>query len=774
MTYHSSFKGKALAIVFISTAISIGIVWFGFSMAMRITAIEEQWQEYDQNATTRASALSRMQSHLGYGGLIHNFKNYILRHDERLIPLIEEDFLEVYQAIKAYELVESAEAHEDPKQKEEELQKLGTIKQVVDLYAVKFDLVQRLVAEGHTTEYLDKQVKINDQPALQSIKFIAQEVLKHSQSQERQTDQKISKTISFMKWGAAIIPLVLLGGGAMIVFIRQIVRANREVQSARYYVDQVFDSAPDPILIVTKDGLISRANAAAEELLGYSRDELARLGVDVLIPEGLRQEHGHAQAAAFQRGKTLDIKKRGDLVTLNKAGQSIPVEINISFTELRGDTQAIVSMRDVSKRRIAELEIRKSQARYRAILDSAFQFIILLKSDGSVLDANNSSLSFAGLNKLAVIGRPYWKTPWWAHDPEQQKIVQQAVQRALTGEVVRFQAIQLSADGEQRNIDYSFSPVRDGEGKIAWIVPEGRDITELHQAEERLRLTEKVFDDTAEAIFVTDSQKRIVDMNQAFSLITGYSRDELLGQTPSLLSSGQHDQSFYKGLWSALNSQDHWQSEIWDKRKNGEIFPARVSISAVKDDAGETTHYVAVMSDITVVKENEAKLEQLAHYDQLTGLANRTLFYDRLREELARAKRHNKHLAIMYIDLDGFKAVNDSLGHQAGDAVLIEASGYLNQCRREYDVAARLGGDEFALLLTDLNDSDIVNSLAARVVNKLHIQINGIDELLHVTGSVGVAIFPEHGEDEVSLVRNADEAMYRAKQQGKHAYQLYS
>ena len=204
------------------------------------------------------------------------------------------------------------------------------------------------------------------------------------------------------------------------------------------------------------------------------------------------------------------------------------------------------------------------------------------------------------------------------------------------------------------------------------------------------------------------------------------------------------------------------------------MFPAMVSISSVKNKLGKVSHYVAVLTDITVMKDNEAKLIQLAHYDQLTDLVNRSLFYTRLDEEISRARRQNKYIAVMYIDLDGFKQVKDTLGHDAGDSVLAEAARILRNSKRAYDIAARLGGDEFALILTDIEDIEIISTLADRVVKKLDIKVEGAETTLQVTGSIGVAIYPEHGEDSASLVRNADAAMYIAKQQGKNAFNIYS
>ena len=300
-----------------------------------------------------------------------------------------------------------------------------------------------------------------------------------------------------------------------------------------------------------------------------------------------------------------------------------------------------------------------------------------------------------------------------------------------------------------------------------------RDVTEKRKAEQRQRLTQQVFEITAEPIVITDSERRMVDMNDAFCQLSGYSREELLGQTPAMLSSGRHDDEFYKAIWQALEEHGHWQGEIWNRHKDGAAYPNLVTISSVKNSQGKVTHFVATYSDISSLKENEDRLELLAHFDQLTGLPNRMLFHDRLRGARARAHRHSSAFAVMYVDLDGFKAVNDTLGHAAGDQMLEDTAARLRACVREDDTVARLGGDEFAVLFNGLTETALVDHLATRIVESLTYDIESEHGRLPVSGSAGIAIYPSDGEDEDKLLEHADQAMYEAKRRGKHQYCFY-
>ncbi|ROR35136.1 bifunctional diguanylate cyclase/phosphodiesterase [Inmirania thermothiophila] len=292
--------------------------------------------------------------------------------------------------------------------------------------------------------------------------------------------------------------------------------------------------------------------------------------------------------------------------------------------------------------------------------------------------------------------------------------------------------------------------------------------------EEALRVGAAVFEASGEAIMVTDAEGRIRAVNPAFTRITGYSAEEAVGQTPAILKSGRHAEDFYRAMWEALEREGRWEGEIWNRRRNGEVFPEWLSIAAVRDAAGRTTEYVAVFADITRRKEDEARIWRQANYDALTGLPNRTLFFDRLARAVSTARRIGGRLAVLFVDLDRFKWVNDTLGHAAGDALLQEAARRLARCVRESDTVARLAGDEFTVVLAEIRRAADAERVARAILAELERPYVLEGQEVQISGSVGIAIFPEDGEDAETLLRHADAAMYRAKEAGRNAYGFFT
>lgn len=317
-------------------------------------------------------------------------------------------------------------------------------------------------------------------------------------------------------------------------------------------------------------------------------------------------------------------------------------------------------------------------------------------------------------------------------------------------------------------ISYSVQP--DGVQAITII----RDVRERRRSEERLRLLQKVYDDMAEAILITDERQRIIEANDAFCMLSGYGREELIGQSPKMLTSGRHDAAFYRDMWHSVQTRGYWQGEVWDRNKEGEVFPIRLGLSAVSEPGGRISHYVGVFADITAIKANEERLEQLAHFDHLTGLANRLVFHDRIRTLIARSSRSHHRFMLLYLDLDGFKLINDRLGHQAGDEVLIAVAERLRAALREEDAIARLGGDEFGVLVADLRNERQAKVVADKVLAALTWQLEVEGGALPLSASIGMAIYPDDGDDEAALIRQADQAMYRAKRDGKHTWRSVS
>lgn len=297
---------------------------------------------------------------------------------------------------------------------------------------------------------------------------------------------------------------------------------------------------------------------------------------------------------------------------------------------------------------------------------------------------------------------------------------------------------------------------------------------ELFQANAAVLLAGQVFENVLEAIIITDREGVILRANPAFQVVTGYTIEEALGRKPNLVKSDRHPPEFYAEMWRRLTEVGHWQGEIWNRRKNGEVFPAMLSISSIRDAEGVISHYIGTMDDISLNKLNEERIRHLAFHDPLTGLANRVLFADRAETGLQRARRDSHKLAVLVLDLDGFKQVNDSRGHAVGDLLLIEIARRLQGVLRAEDTVARFGGDEFTALLPHVDHAEAALTVARKILVTIEQPVVIDDVPLQVSASIGVSVYPADGDDYQSLFEAADTAMYQAKSSGKAQCRLAS
>lgn len=419
-------------------------------------------------------------------------------------------------------------------------------------------------------------------------------------------------------------------------------------------------------------------------------------------------------------------------------------------------------------------ELSRAQQRLEAILNNTAEGIITFDTKGTIESCNQAAERLFGYQTAAILNKNIHLLIGSVSDQAQQS---DYLRYFLKGEFHRLAGHQGEVTGQHK--DGTNFPV---ELKISSMILEDRqmytclmsDISQRKQNEEKLHQSAIVFESTREGVIITDPTGAIVDVNRAFSEITGYNRDEVIGRNPQLLSSGRQDEMFYTSMWATISSTGYWQGELWNRRKNGDIFPEWLNISAVQDASGAITRYVGVFSDISAIKEAEQKLHHLAHHDPLTDLPNRLLFEARLEHALKRAMRNNTKVGVLFLDLDRFKNINDSLGHPVGDQVLGMVAQRLTRCLRGGDTLARLGGDEFTIVLEDINEDQDAAVVAEKLLGSFRKSCLLDDNEIFVTASIGIALYPADGLDVTSLVKHADTAMYRAKEQGRNSYEYYT
>lgn len=375
-------------------------------------------------------------------------------------------------------------------------------------------------------------------------------------------------------------------------------------------------------------------------------------------------------------------------------------------------------------------------------------------------------LFFARLQREAHPDNPLWHTYGETCQATDDEVLRQ-------GKTLQFDESGY-VRGKLMVLDAHKAPLLDDRGLVIGVVGSARDVTAQRVAQDKLRLASMVLEHSSEALLATDADNRIVEVNPAFTTLTGYTRDEVIGQTPRILNSGRQNVDFFKAMWHELNIRGHWQGELWNRRKNGEVYAEWLTINTIYHEDGSVHRRVALFSDVTEKKLAEELIWRQANFDTLTGLPNRRMFMDRLGQGLIKAQRGSQKLALLYLDLDHFKEVNDTLGHEAGDAVLTEAARRISSCVRASDTVARLAGDEFTVILDELVDPARVEVIAMNIIAALARPFDTDGQKAQVTVSIGITLFPDDGSDINRLMENADQAMYDAKRAGRNRCSFFT
>jgi diguanylate cyclase (GGDEF)-like protein/PAS domain S-box-containing protein len=425
----------------------------------------------------------------------------------------------------------------------------------------------------------------------------------------------------------------------------------------------------------------------------------------------------------------------------------------------------------------ADISLKESLVHTQSLVDSALDGVISMDRDGRIIGWNPQASHIFGYSVEQALG---CEVAELIVPPRYRKAHRQGIARFLNADTPTIINTRIEVFGMRRNVsefpmELSITAVeRQGEYFFSAYV---RDLTERKQAETELRIAATAFE-SQEAMAITDANQVILKVNQAFTLTTGYSAEEAIGKTPAILKSGRHDKKFYGAMWETLNRDKFWQGEIWNRRKDGEQYPERLSISAVTDSNGEISNYVAVFVDITEHKKSEETIHNLAFYDPLTGLPNRRLLIERLHQAMNFSTRHINHGAILFIDLDNFKELNDIKGHDIGDLLLVEVAKRLQCCACSSDTVACLGGDDFVVVLEELSiEIDQAATQAESFAEKIRIAINQPFDLnglkYHNSSSIGISLFRNHEINVDDLLKHADTAMYQAKRSGRNTIRFF-
>ena len=498
---------------------------------------------------------------------------------------------------------------------------------------------------------------------------------------------------------------------------------------------------------------------AGQQIIGHSHYEVVPD-----IPERWKEAHRRGLAGETLRNDEDRFERADGTVVWNRWAV-------IPWRTAEGVVGGIILFaEDITKWKRAQMEIAASRELLQLFIEHAPAALAMLDREMRYVAASRRWLEMHALGDAAIVGHSHYEL--FPGTPESWR---EEHRRCLDGEKIDVGEREVTlADGSVRWVRREIHPWRAGDGSVGGIVILSEDITERKQAEDRLRLAATVFTGAREGIFITDPGGTILEVNDAFTRISGYTREELLGQNPRILQSGLHSRDFYKNMWDSLVRDGLWSGELWNRTKGGEISPEMLNIHAICDAAGQVKQYVGLSTDITDIKRQEQQLELAVHYDALTGLPNRALLGDRLRQAMAQARRRNQLLGVASFDLDGFKALNDSYGQASGDALLSAVALRMKRVLHEGDTLARLGGDEFAAVILDVPDSDACLTTLTRMLEAAAEEVEIGDLRLRVTASAGIAFYPQAEEvDADTLLRQAGQALYEAKLAGKNRYSVF-
>ncbi len=538
-----------------------------------------------------------------------------------------------------------------------------------------------------------------------------------------------------------------------------LVKTN-ELATTNYDFESVYNTLEFPLIVLDLDLHLKRFNTTAGRMYELQYSSVGQHIENSYLPYYIKD----------LESRILDVinKRRRDSLFITHEKNTYKIFINPSLNKAGKVLSIVLAIVDNTDIIQAKKSLEEKQEMMLSIMNNSRDMIALKDIAGRYEFVNARFEEFFGLKSENVIK----KSDSQLFDKSIASLFRMDDMSVLKDLAPKESTQTIFHNGKSFFLYTNRFPIFDDEGIIKSICVEIQDISHKYEAEQKLKLAAKVFDRAGEGILITDERNKILTVNDSFTRITGYSPEEVIGKTPAILNSGKHDKEFFKTLWNAVLERGWWQGEIFNRNKNGDVYPEWLTINTVKDSSEKITNFVAIFSDISNIKNSQRQIEHMATHDELTSLPNRFCFVDELKHQLAHANKKGEKRAVLFIDLDEFKNINDTLGHNVGDALLIEVSKRLKECTKPSDFIARLGGDEFTAILNTGNSDEII-IYAQKILDYLTASYLIDDKKLYVSCSIGISIFPDHGIDSSSLLRSADTAMYRAKESGKKRFVFF-
>ena len=545
-------------------------------------------------------------------------------------------------------------------------------------------------------------------------------------------------------------------------------RLELEEQSA--LLRSVLDESPYPIVLKDYQGKFLLTNQACADLYNTTVDEMLGKDDTDYIPEKNKNQ------GEFFRHNVRDIMDRGETTIVYEQSTDVKTgdvhhyrSIKKPFVCHNGEKRILVLAYDITDIKKAEEMLQL----YQRALESTNEGVVITTSDArqTITYTNPAFERLTGYKREEVLG----KNCRFLNAPNRNQPILKEIKEAISNfQPISAELLNYRKDGTPFWNRLHIDPIYDDEGRVTHFIGVQEDISARKLDDLRLKQSSNVFQTTLEGVLITDAYNTIVNVNPAFSKITGYSREEVIGQKPSILKSGRQIRSFYRAMWDKIDATGGWTGEVWNRRKNGEIYAELLTISTVKNENDQIENYIAVFSDITALKQSQDKLDFLAHHDPLTQLPNRLLLKARIEHSINVSQRMGNKVAVCFMDLDNFKNINDSYGHTTGDGIIIEVAERIGKLLRKDDTLARLGGDEFVFVLDNIKDGNDAGMTAGKILASFEEPFRVGKGEFAITASVGIALFPEDGSTTETLIKNADAAMYKAKDEGKNAFKFYN